>query len=271
MAHTAGVVWITERVPHGVILVRAPNSGPLTLSGTNTWLAGEPAWLIDPGPAHDEHVARVIAAAEARGGIAGIALTHSHLDHAEAVPRLRQHFDVPVAVGRRPSAVGGAFEEPSAEDLNPDVVLDDGDAFGPLGVIATPGHAPDHVTLVWEGVAFCGDTVLGEGSVFIAPGNNALALYMESLRRLRARAGIAALCPGHGPVVWDPAAKLDEYIAHRLDRENRLLDALARGLRTKDELLDRVWDDAPPALRPAAMLTLEAHLEKLAGEGRLSI
>ena len=67
--------------------------------------------------------------------------------------------------------------------------------------------------------------------------------------------------------MWDPAAKLDEYIAHRLDRENRLLDALARGLRSHDELLDDVWDDAPAALRPAAMLTLEAHLEKLERRG----
>ena len=76
--------------------------------------------------------------------------------------------------------------------------------------------------------------------------------------------------PGPRPGGVGPAAaKLDEYIAHRLDREHRLLDALARGLRTHDELLDDVWDDAPAALRPAAQLTLEAHLEKLEGEGRL--
>ena len=154
------------------------------------------------------------------------------------------------------------------EGLSADVVLKDGDSFGPLSVIATPGHSLDHVAFVADRVVFCGDTVLGEGSVFIAPGGNALALYMESLQRLRAL-DADALCPGHGPVVWDPAAKLDEYIAHRLDRENRLLDALARGLRSHDELLDDVWDDAPAVLRPAAMLTLEAHLEKLKGEGRL--
>jgi glyoxylase-like metal-dependent hydrolase (beta-lactamase superfamily II) len=265
------VAQITERAPDGVTLVRAPNAGPLTLSGTNTWLIGEPAWLVDPGPAHPEHVARVIAAVEARGGLSGIALTHSHVDHAEAVPQLRQRFDVPVAAASRESGVSRAFEEPSAEGLEPDVVLRDGDTAGPFEVIATPGHAPDHVTLISGGVAFCGDTVLGEGSVFIGPGGGALALYMQSLRRLRARADIEVLCPGHGPVVWEAAAKLDDYIAHRLDRENRLLDALARGLRTKDELLDDVWDDAPPALRPAAMLTLEAHLEKLEGENRLNI
>jgi glyoxylase-like metal-dependent hydrolase (beta-lactamase superfamily II) len=135
-------------------------------------------------------------------------------------------------------------------------------------VIATPGHAPDHLSFVAERVLFCGDTVLGEGSVFIAPGGGALSLYMDSLRRLRAME-FDALCPGHGPVVWDVAAKLDEYIAHRQEREDRLLDALGRGLRSHDELLDDVWDDAPAVLRPAAQLTLEAHLEKLKAEGRL--
>lgn len=257
---------VTERVPADVALVRAPNAGPLTLSGTNTWIVGEPAWVIDPGPADPGHVSRVIAEAERRGGVAGIALTHAHLDHAEAVPQLRERFGAPVAAA--PPARTGGFEEPSVEGLAADVVLSDGDSFGPLAVIATPGHSLDHVAFVAGRVVFCGDTVLGEGSVFIAPGGNALALYMQSLRRLRAL-DMDALCPGHGPVVWDPAAKLDEYIAHRLEREDRLLAALARGVRAHDELLAEVWDDAPAALRPAAQLTLEAHLEKLKGEGRL--
>jgi glyoxylase-like metal-dependent hydrolase (beta-lactamase superfamily II) len=260
------VAPVTERAPEGVALLRAPNPGPLTLSGTNTWILGEPAWVIDPGPADPGHVARVVMEAEHRGGVAGIALTHAHLDHAQAVPDLRERFGAPVAAARQVRT--GGFEEPSVEGLSPDVVLNDGDTFGPLFVIATPGHSLDHVAFVADRVLFCGDTVLGEGSVFIAPGGNALALYMNSLRRLRAL-DVDALCPGHGPVVWEPAAKLDEYIAHRLDRENRLLAALARGVRSHDDLLDEVWDDAPAALRPAARLTLEAHLEKLEGEGRI--
>ena len=113
-----------------------------------------------------------------------------------------------------------------------------------------------------------GDAVLGTGSVFVAPGPGSLAGYLAALRRLRALP-LELLCPGHGPPVDDPAAKLDEYLAHRLDRERRLLDALARGLRSEDELLDNVWDDAPTALRFAAGVTLRAHLEKLSEEGRL--
>jgi glyoxylase-like metal-dependent hydrolase (beta-lactamase superfamily II) len=110
--------------------------------------------------------------------------------------------------------------------------------------------------------------VLGQGSVFIAPDPGAMAGYLAGLRRLRER-GLTLLCPGHGPVVRDPTAKLDEYIAHRLERERRLVAALDAGLRTVGELLDRVWDDAPSVLRPAAALTLAAHLDKLDEEGRL--
>ena len=97
--------------------------------------------------------------------------------------------------------------------------------------------------------------------MFIAPGEGSLSAYLDSLRRLR-ELDLEVICPGHGPYVRDPAAKLDEYIAHRLDRERRLVDALDSGLRTRDELLDAAWSDAPrsSALRGA---DAAAHLEKL--------
>ena len=148
------------------------------------------------------------------------------------------------------------------------MVLEDGDRLGPFQVIATPGHSADHVSLLAGRVVFCGDTVLGEGSVFIPPGGGSLAAYLDSLHRLQ-MLELDALCPGHGPVVWDPQAKLREYLEHRLERERRLVDALDSGLRSTAELLDDVWDDAPAQLRPAAALTLESHLDKLAAEGRL--
>ena len=108
-----------------------------------------------------------------------------------------------------------------------DVPLRDGDRFGPLEAVATPGHAPDHLAFVAGRACFTGDAVLGQGSVFIAPDPGALAGYLEGLGRLRAR-DLAVLCPGHGPVVTDPAAKLDEYVSHRLERERRLLDRPGR-------------------------------------------
>ncbi|MDP2712185.1 MAG: MBL fold metallo-hydrolase, partial [Solirubrobacteraceae bacterium] len=150
-----------------------------------------------------------------------------------------------------------------------DVLLADGDAFGPLQVVATPGHATDHLAFVTGGaVCFTGDAVLAQSSVFVAPDPGALRGYLAALRRLRAMR-LELLCTGHGPPVDDPAALIDRYLAHRADRERRLVAALHDGLRTTDELLDRVWDDAPASLRLAATATLAAHLGKLDEEGRL--
>jgi glyoxylase-like metal-dependent hydrolase (beta-lactamase superfamily II) len=122
-------------------------------------------------------------------------------------------------------------------------------------------------------VAFTGDAVAGRGSVFIAADGGGLGPYLDGLRRLRAL-DLEALLPGHGPVVNDASAKLDEYIDHRLDRERKLLQALDSGLTDRDDLLDAAWDDVDwslsPYLRWAAGQTLDAHLEKLRAEGRLN-
>ncbi len=252
---------------HDVALVRAENPSPFTLGGTNTWVIGRAAhgpaaasgaWLVDPGPALPAHLDAIAAEAERRGGLAGIALTHDHPDHAEAVPALRERF-------------GGAGAVPLAGARGAvDLPLADGDHAGPLEALATPGHAPDHLTyLLASGpIAFTGDAVLGEGSVFIAPDPGALAGYLAGLARLRERRP-ALICPGHGPLVEDPDAKIAEYIEHRLGRERALLAALDAGARTIDELLDRAWADAPAHLRLPATVTLAAHLDKLADEDRL--
>jgi glyoxylase-like metal-dependent hydrolase (beta-lactamase superfamily II) len=232
-----------------VLLVRAANPSPYTLSGTNTWVVGrEPAWVVDPGPALEPHLDAVAAAVAERGGAGGIALTHDHPDHAEGLPALRARLGSP-PVGAMPG-------------------LRDGDAFGPFVALHVPGHAADHLVFVCGDAAFTGDAVLGEGSVFIAPGGGSLGSYLDGLRRLRALRP-ARLYPGHGPVIDDPAAKLDEYVAHRLERERRIVAALEAGARTEDELLAAAWDEVPPGLRLPAAWTLAAHLEKLREEGRL--
>lgn len=234
--------------------VRAENPGPFTLTGTNSWVVGRgPAWLVDPGPALDAHVARLSAEIVDRGGLGGIALTHDHGDHSGAVAAVRARFpQAPLAAAR----------------ARADIVLQDGGRFGPLQALATPGHAPDHLAFLAGPVAFTGDAVLGEGSVFIAPDPGALAGYLAGLERLRRRHPVVLL-PGHGPVVSEPDAKLQEYLDHRRDRERRLLAALGTGARSVGEMLDAAWDDVPELLRPAATVTLAAHLDKLADEGRL--
>lgn len=234
--------------------IRAPNPGPFTLSGTNSWLLGrEPTWLIDPGPRDVRHLEALAGEIAARGGLGGVALTHDHPDHAEAVPAVRERFPTAQVAGARGEV---------------DVLLGEDSAFGPLQVLPTPGHSPDHLAFVAGDVLLSGDAVLGEGSSLIVPYPGALVAYLQALRRLRQhRFGV--LAPGHGPPVAAVAAKLDEYLTHRLEREQRLLAALTAGARTVDELLNEAWSDAPPALRPAAAATLAAHLDKLAEEGRL--
>jgi glyoxylase-like metal-dependent hydrolase (beta-lactamase superfamily II) len=253
--------------PQGVTLVRALNPSPLTLSGSNAWLLGAPAWLVDPGPLDDGHLERLEYAIRQRGKLEGIVLTHRHLDHAEAAPAVAERWGAPIFAGREASDPEG-FSEPAAAGLPIERELGDGERIGPFEVFETPGHSGDHVSYLAGAVLFCGDTVLGQGSVFIPPGGGSLGRYLESLERLR-ELELEALCPGHGPVVWEPREKLTEYIEHRLDRERRLLAALTRGVRDRDGLLDEVWADAPAVLRPAAALTLEAHLDKLEREGRL--
>src|ERR1700709_2700431 len=220
----------------------APNPGPMTLEGTNTYLYGEgPCVVIDPGSEDAGHLEAIRAAADERGGIGLVLLTHSHGDHT----------------------AGG-------HQLGAEVVLPaGGESHAGLRALATPGHAADHVCFLSEdGVCFSGDLVLGLGSTIVPPGDNSLAAFMSSLRLLQAER-IELMAPGHGPWITDPAAKLAEYVEHREMRERRLLAALERGERSPAALLAEAWSDVPPELRPAAEMGMQAHPANLDEEGRL--
>jgi glyoxylase-like metal-dependent hydrolase (beta-lactamase superfamily II) len=225
-----------------VLKIVAPNPGPMTLEGTNTYVFGsDPCVVIDPGSEDPGHLDSIRAAAADRGGIGLVLLTHSHGDHTEG-----------------------------ADQLEADVVLPSGgeENFG-LRALATPGHAEDHVCFLTEtGVCFSGDLVLGLGSTIVPPGGNSLAAFMDSLALLQGQE-IELIAPGHGPWITDPAAKLAEYVEHRQMRERRLLESLGTGERSRANLLATVWDDIPIELLPMAAMAMEAHLEKLEAEGRL--
>ena len=225
-----------------VVRILAPNPGPMTLAGTNTYLFGsDPCWVIDPGPEDRSHTERVLEEADSRGGIGGVLLTHSHGDHTGGVE----------ALGVDPSR------------------LTDGERVGDLTAIATPGHAADHFAfMAGDGVCFSGDLVLGSGSSFVPPDGGSLAAYMDSLARVRELAP-TLIAPGHGPWVADPIARLEEYIEHRAAPERGVGDAIGQGERCPTALLARVWSDVPDELRPAAALVMEAHVGKLLAEGRI--
>jgi glyoxylase-like metal-dependent hydrolase (beta-lactamase superfamily II) len=231
----------------------------MTLGGTNTYVVGrDPAYVIDPGPAIAEHLDAVREEGEARGGIAGAVLTHSHADHSAGVAAL----GAPLLWGAISSTDETSWvPDPTAPAL--------GEVPPGWEAIPTPGHAPDHVVFVHGDVCFCGDLVLGEGSTIVPPAafGGSLDDYMESLRRVR-DLGARILAPGHGPLIDDPTARIDGYLAHREDRERRLVAALDAGERSRTRLLDLVWDDVPELMRPAAAMAMQAHLERLAAEGR---
>jgi glyoxylase-like metal-dependent hydrolase (beta-lactamase superfamily II) len=237
----------------------APNPGPMTLEGTNTYLYGaDPCTVIDPGPDDEGHRETILAAARERGGVGLVLLTHGHGDHADGAQTLAT-----AVVELRATETGGGARAPRV------VIPLGGEEHGGLRVLATPGHAADHVCLLTaDRVCFSGDLVLGEGSTFVPPDGGSLAAYMDSLRLLQAEP-IELICPGHGTWIEDPAAKLAEYVEHREMRERQLLAALERGERSKGALLAEAWSDVPEELRPAAAMVMDAHLQKLEAEGRV--
>ena len=230
----------------------------MTLTGTNTYVVGrDPAWVIDPGPDDAAHIAAVRAEGEARGGIAGVLLTHSHADHSAGVESL----GAPLLWG----AVSGSDEtnwqpDPDRRPAN--------EAPPEFEVVPTPATLP--TTPPSSGTtsasAATSSSARARRSCRPTAFGGSLADYLASLKRLR-DLDVALFAPGHGEWITDPRAKIDEYIAHRADREHKLLMAINSGERSREALLDAAWDDVPKVLRRAAAMAMQAHLEKLEAEG----
>ncbi|MGH7704377.1 MAG: MBL fold metallo-hydrolase [Candidatus Dormibacteria bacterium] len=244
------------------LLVRAPNPGPLTGQGTNTWIFGRgQSVVIDPGPADEGHLDRVLEMASRIGRVAIIACTHHHLDHLEGAERLCQLTGAPLALHFRRALAHG------------ELPLHDGDRLlvgdSALLAVHTPGHASDHVCFFDEEsrVLFTGDHVLQGSTSLVVPPDGDMAAYLESLERTRGL-GASRLLPGHGEPIEDAEAAIRELVAHRLAREQQILGLLRRGPATAPELVPAVYPGYPDAVLKMAAGTLQAHLEKLEREGR---
>ena len=233
--------------------ITAPNPGPFTLDGTRTYLIDDFA-VVDPGPAIESHIEAVAAAMPA---LRTIFITHRHGDHAPAALPLKHR------TGARIVAPRGVLEAT-------DVIVNDGDVVDGLRVIATPGHTNEHVCyLTPDGDLFTGDTILGAGTTTIFPPDGHMGDYIRSLRRLRDLQP-KRIFPAHGPTRDDAVALIDEYIAHRLEREQQVLAAIAAGARTPAEMRARIYPDLDPRLHGAAEIQIRAHLIKLEEEGPAS-
>lgn len=241
--------------------VLAPNAGPMTLDGTNTWILGEsdgdgPSIVIDPGPLDEGHLDAVAARA---GDVRAVLLTHGHIDHSEAA----RAFAERAGCGVR--ALDPAYRYG-------DEGLGDGDvvALGDLEVrvVATPGHTSDSLSFVVPAASavLTGDTVLGRGTTVVAHPDGVLGAYLGSLRRLRdlAEAREAdVIWPGHGPVLDEALTVLDHYLRHRAERLAQVRDAVASGATEPMDVVRTVYADVDERLWPAAELSVRAQLAYL--------
>jgi glyoxylase-like metal-dependent hydrolase (beta-lactamase superfamily II) len=244
--------------------VLAPNPGPMTLDGTNTWVLLEPgsttAVVVDPGPDDDAHLRRVLEVVRRRGAEVGqVLLTHGHADHSAGARDFARLSGAPVRaldprhrLGDEGLAGGDRLQVGGLE----------------LEVVATPGHSADSLSFVLpaEGMLLTGDTVLGRGSTVVAHPDGRLDRYLESLESLRHRVSsdaLGAVLPGHGPVLHDALAAIEGYQRHREQRLEQVRTALASGASTASDVVRVVYADVDRALWPAAELSVLAQLEYL--------
>lgn len=237
----------------------APNPSLMTGQGTNTYIFGRgDLAIVDPGPDDAGHVEAIVAALRERGGQPVLILvTHTHLDHLPGAFALKERLGVPIAA--------------YAPVLGIDIGLRHEQRLTiggmPVRALHTPGHAADHVCfwLEEDAALFSGDLIVGEGTVVIGRDGD-LDDYLRSLDTLLSL-NLHQILPGHGPVITEPRRKIEEYIAHRRERERQIVVSLASGPLTPGDIVEAVYVDLDPRLSPVAAQTVEAHLRKLVREG----
>ena len=254
----------------------APNPSPMTFHGTNTYLLGEGSVaVIDPGPDSAQHLDAILDALDPGERISHILVTHSHLDHSPLSRPLSEATGAPVLAfgthehGRAPDMIRLASEgsigggEGIDHQFRPDIRLADGDIVDGDGwqvqAIWTPGHIANHMCFAWRDALFSGDHVMGWASSLISPPDGDLTAFMASCRKLTDH-NHRIYYPGHGDPVEKPADRLAWLIAHRLEREQQILDELAKGPATVAEIARAIYTDTPQPLLPAAERNVLAHI-----------
>lgn len=236
-----------------MLVLHANNASSWTgPTGNNTYLLpGRVPALVDAGVGDDGHLKSIESALDGRA-LARLLITHGHPDHVGGLNKVLERW-------------------PTADVIrfgHEDDVVDAGDAR--LRLLHTPGHAPDHLCFFDEeaGDLYCGDLARLGGSIVIpaSKGGN-LRHYLDSLKRVRSL-GPKRLLPGHGPIVNEPDALIDEYLRHRAEREDEVIAALQDGLKTPEEMVPRIYGVLNPALSAAAADSVLAHLVKLHDEQR---
>lgn len=258
------MTWVGGRFGVASECVLAPNPGIMTLDGTNTWVlrgtADGPSVVVDPGPLDQSHLDRV---AEAAGHVVAVLLTHGHEDHSEGA----RAFAERVGCGVR--ALDPAHRY-GTEGLHDGDVVTAGDLE--VHVVGTPGHTSDSLSFLLpaDGAVLTGDTVLGRGTTVVAHPDGKLGAYLDSLERLHAlaeRHEVAAVWPGHGPVIADALPALDYYLAHRRDRLEQVREALRvlGPYASPRSVVEHVYVDVDPVLWGAAELSVRAQMDYLGG------
>jgi glyoxylase-like metal-dependent hydrolase (beta-lactamase superfamily II)/8-oxo-dGTP pyrophosphatase MutT (NUDIX family) len=253
-----------KRLDRWVTRLIAPNPGLMTGPGTNTYIVAGSA-VIDPGPAIDSHIERILQFK----GLKWILCTHTHLDHSPAAAAIKAATGAQVLGRPAPAGQDATF--------TPDLVLENGQRVQigemrgsiSLRAIHTPGHASNHLCYLLEEtrMLFTGDHVMQGSTVVINPPDGNMRAYLRSLEELLGE-DIAIIAPGHGYLIGAPKKELRRLIAHRMNRERKVVAALERLERpTVEEMLPLVYDDVPERIHRVAARSLTAHLEKLVADG----
>jgi glyoxylase-like metal-dependent hydrolase (beta-lactamase superfamily II) len=260
--------------PHGEVRalsarvrrIVAPNPGPMTGPGTNTYIVGDSDLVVvDPGPAEPSHIAAILDCVGEN--LKFIACTHTHPDHSPGAALLAE------ATGAE--LIGRVTEDDRHQDLTfqPAAQIDDDDCLSGAGwtlrAIRTPGHVDNHVCFLLEeeGMVFAGDHIMNGSTVVIVPPGGNMADYIASLRRLLDY-DVKVVAPGHGELISDCRGEVEKLVRHRLMREAKVASALDSALQSLDDLVATVYDDVDPVMHEWAKLSLLAHLIKLEAEGR---